>query len=279
MASIVAAAPPAASAAPPVIDVDADDAPAAAPAAKRARGESKSADAVSSIATVRGWTGSAAIYGLHTGVKQLQVDAAKRVLAAEGKIICQRCSGKFNAHKTTFANHLKSNEHTTRDAAYPKYAFNDAVLLAFAPAAGQAVKKQRLRCLASADLLAGGVGFHAQEELFSRDAPTLKALVRLGSEGLGSDTTIASNVEEAITMIDDELLKPLLRDLVAAKVRLQRRVRRGGLGSVRQGRVGGAAVRDSCMLLTTTIGRSYVRERRDCPRYLRESINLHACTP
>ena len=68
--------------------------------------------------------------------------------------------------------------------------------------------------LTSATLSAANIGYATQETLFQRGAPELAGLVRLGSVGLGSATVIAENIVSAIELVEEEVLKPLLRELV-----------------------------------------------------------------
>ena len=62
------------------------------------------------------------------------------------------------------------------------------------------------------------VPYRAIEALFAAGSPELEGLVRIATTGMGSDTTIAADVIAAISYLEENKLKPLLRRLVDEKV-------------------------------------------------------------
>ena len=78
--------------------------------------------------------------------------------------------------------------------------------------------KDKIATLLSASLTAANIAYQTQEELFKGGAPELLAMGRLATVGLPSDTTIAANVIKAIELVENERLKPLLREIIKDKV-------------------------------------------------------------
>jgi hypothetical protein len=63
-------------------------------------------------------------------------------------------------------------------------------------------------------MLANGIGYRTQENLFRLGKPVGRAIARLGTYGLGSDTTVAASVSDAVAIIENELIKPALQLVV-----------------------------------------------------------------
>ena len=113
---------------------------------------------------------------------------------------CPKCSALVQAYKKGWTSHVESARCKTAGA---DKAFSDKTLLAFQPVA-TASDKAKLKPLTSACLLAGGMSFNAQSELFSQGAPELYKEEGAAAAGAGAAAAAAATADDDDDDDDDD---------------------------------------------------------------------------
>ena len=161
------------------------------------------------------------IWGMRADSSEATKVRAHAYIEVSGKIFCNGCGHDYPAHKNDFKTHLDSKG--CIDSRGTGYRFDvgghDAMLRMAVPATAREIyyedKTEERTNMLSGVFLSHGLSYHSQETLFRRGAPALRAIQRIGSAGLGSDTTIARNVSKAVKQLELDLFLPqisLIRD-------------------------------------------------------------------
>ena len=138
--------------------------------------------------------------------------AQETLLACQKKLRCHGCGVAVKAHINIWAKHVKSDACIkTRASLANRYngVFESSSSLSLTANQQSVIPK-----LASAILVASGVSFNLQSELFCRGSPVIQALHQLTEAGLGSPNTIKENVLNTVPIIDVERIQPLLREVL-----------------------------------------------------------------
>jgi len=132
-------------------------------------------------------------------------------------IFCRGCGAQIASQSAGWVNHFQTQKCITLRADAKNH-FNGGLLLALQPTRFNERDDKKIAILTSAALSAANIGYATQATLFDRGSPELMGLVRLGAKGLGTAVTVAANVANAIELVEQDVLKPLLRGIVTDKV-------------------------------------------------------------
>ena len=92
--------------------------------------------------------------------------------------------------------------------------FNGGLLPALQPTRSTERDDKKIAIKTSAALSAANIGYATRATLYEQGSPELMGLIRLGVKGLDSAAIVATNVASAVELVEQDVLKPLLRGIV-----------------------------------------------------------------